>query len=46
MIFRSERLMKDALATARSELGAVAEVERMVRFIESSQRGVARHGSD
>jgi UDP-N-acetylglucosamine acyltransferase len=46
MIFRGERLMKDALAAVRGELGAIAEVERMLHFIETTRRGVARHGGD
>jgi UDP-N-acetylglucosamine acyltransferase len=46
MIFRGERLMKEALAAVRNDLGAIAEVARMVGFIESSSRGVARHGND
>jgi hypothetical protein len=30
----------------RNDLGAIAEVARMVGFIESRSRGVARHGND
>jgi UDP-N-acetylglucosamine acyltransferase len=44
-VFRSEKLMKDAIAATRSELGSVPEVERFLAFIEGSKRGVARHGS-
>jgi UDP-N-acetylglucosamine acyltransferase len=44
MIFRGERLMNEALAAVRAEFGAVAEVARLLSFIESGSRGIARHG--
>jgi UDP-N-acetylglucosamine acyltransferase len=43
-LFRSGLTRRQAIERARSEWGAVAEVERMLRFIESSKRGVAGHG--
>ena len=43
-VFRSGRPRQEALAAARAEGEGVAEVERFLRFIESSKRGVAAHG--
>jgi UDP-N-acetylglucosamine acyltransferase len=43
-IFRSGLRREEGIERARGEWGDVPEVERMVRFIESSKRGVARHG--
>jgi UDP-N-acetylglucosamine acyltransferase len=43
-IFRSGALLKDALASARAEFGAVPEVARMCDFIDGARRGVTRHG--
>lgn len=45
-IFRSGLRRGEAIERARGEWGAVPEVERMLRFIETSKRGVARHGRD
>lgn len=43
-LFRSGHRRQDGIARARAELGDVAEVERMLSFIEASERGVCRHG--
>ncbi len=43
-LFRSGLGRADAVARARDEWGGVPEVERMLAFIESAKRGVARHG--
>jgi len=44
LLFRSNKLMKDALAAVREDHADVPEVMRLALFIESSKRGVARHG--
>jgi UDP-N-acetylglucosamine acyltransferase len=41
LFFRSDLIIKQALARARSELAELPEVETFVRFIEASERGVA-----
>jgi UDP-N-acetylglucosamine acyltransferase len=41
-IFRSKLTMKEALKKAREESKGSPEVEEMVRFIETSERGVVR----
>lgn len=43
-IFRSGLTREEGVARAREEWGEVAEVERLLRFIETSTRGIARHG--
>ncbi len=43
-LFRSGHTRADGIARARAEWGEVAEVERLLSFIEASSRGVARHG--
>lgn len=43
-LFRSGLRKAEGIERARGEWGDVAEVERMLRFIETSERGVARHG--
>ncbi len=43
-LFRSGLPRAEAIERARGEWGDVKEVERMIRFIETSKRGVARHG--
>jgi UDP-N-acetylglucosamine acyltransferase len=43
-LFRSGHTKAEGVARARAEWGEVAEVERLLGFIESSPRGVARHG--
>ncbi len=44
LVFRSGHPRDEAVDLARAEWGEVPEVERMLSFIESSRRGVARHG--
>jgi len=41
LFFRSNLIIKQAIARARSELAALPEVEVFVGFIEASERGVA-----
>ena len=41
-IFRSKGKMADALAKTREEFPSVDEVETLIQFIESSERGVCR----
>ena len=43
-LFRSDKLRKDAIAAAKADGEGVAEVGRLLRFIEESKRGVAAHG--
>jgi UDP-N-acetylglucosamine acyltransferase len=43
-LFRSGLRKVEGIERARGEWGDVPEVERMLQFIESSKRGVARHG--
>jgi UDP-N-acetylglucosamine acyltransferase len=43
-LFRSSLLKRDAIVKARTDWGDIPEVERMLAFIESSERGVCRHG--
>jgi len=42
LLFRSGLRVAEAAARVRAELPAVPEVERLVRFVEGSERGVAR----
>jgi UDP-N-acetylglucosamine acyltransferase len=43
IIFRSGLLARDAFAQVREELSESPEAERMVAFLEKSERGFARH---
>jgi UDP-N-acetylglucosamine acyltransferase len=43
-VFRSGLTRKEAIPRARAEWGVIPEVELMLSFIETSKRGVARHG--
>jgi len=42
IIFQSALRTKEALQKARTEIPQTREVEHMIRFIESSERGVCR----
>lgn len=42
IIFRSGLTLDDALARVEGEMGAIDEVEYLVRFIQQSERGVCR----
>jgi UDP-N-acetylglucosamine acyltransferase len=42
LLYRSDLSTKQALERIRSELGAFAEVQRLVSFIEMSQRGIIK----
>jgi UDP-N-acetylglucosamine acyltransferase len=42
ILFQSGLRLRDAIDRARSELGSVPEVEYLLAFMESSQRGVCR----
>ena len=44
VLFRSGLLKKDAITSVRADWGDIPEVERMIAFVETSQRGVCRHG--
>lgn len=43
-LFRSGHTRAEAIPRARAAGGDVPEVERLLAFVESSKRGVARHG--
>ncbi len=45
IFFRSALLTKDALETIRRDLKPLPEVQEFVRFVENSERGLARPGS-
>ena len=42
LLFRSKLLLKDALARVERELAGSPEVDRMVKFIRDSERGICR----
>lgn len=42
IVFRSNLLLKDAVAKTRQELGSAPEVERLLGFLETSERGFIR----
>jgi len=42
ILFRSNLLLREAIEKARQELGSVPEVEHLLWFLETSQRGFAR----
>jgi UDP-N-acetylglucosamine acyltransferase len=42
LLFRSKLLLKDALARVECELAGSPEVDRMVKFIRDSERGICR----
>ncbi len=42
LLFRSRTRLSDAIERCRGELGDRPEVERLLRFVESSKRGVSR----
>ena len=42
IVFRSKLTEQEAVARLREELGDVPEVQEMIRFIESTERGIVR----
>ena len=41
-LFRSKLGLREAIAQVRAEHGGHAEIEHLLRFVEGSERGIAR----
>jgi acyl-[acyl carrier protein]--UDP-N-acetylglucosamine O-acyltransferase len=42
LLFRSGKLLEEAIAEIEQELGQVLEIQRLLDFIRSTQRGITR----